>query len=213
MEFLPDNLYFFKEGTFDNDGPSAMSANLSPHLVLYYYPLGFFPWVEEHNMFYWFNPPQRMVLFPERIKISKSMRNVLNQKKFTVTQNKAFTEVVLNCAKTKRKDQDSTWITQEFIKVYIELFDRGHAHSIEVWQDQQLVGGLYGLKMGSVFFGESMFSEVTNASKVAFIHLAKSGICKLVDCQIPTAHLKSLGAEEMSKDDFLKLIQEMFERI
>ena len=194
----------------------AVSTNLSPELVLKAYPMGLFPWHQDELYFYWFSPDPRMVLFPEKVKISKSMRNVLNQNKFRISYNEAFSEVIQNCAKAERTNQDSTWITKEFINTYQELHKMGIALSVEAWNnDNKLVGGLYGLMINDVFFGESMFSMENNASKVCFIKLAqkldKEEIA-FMDCQAVNSHLKSLGAEEIKKDDFIKMLKTAFNR-
>jgi leucyl/phenylalanyl-tRNA--protein transferase len=161
-----------------------------------------------------------MVLFPEDLKVSKSMKNILKKDKFIITENEAFEEVIFQCKNIARKDGFGTWITDEMEQAYIKLFKKGLAKSIEVWlpntnlsengKDQKvLVGGLYGLEIGNVFCGESMFSKVSNASKVAFIHLVQSNLYKLIDCQVYNDHLKTLGAKEIMRDKFLTLLKKM----
>jgi leucyl/phenylalanyl-tRNA--protein transferase len=150
-----------------------------------------------------------MVLFPENLKISKSTKKLLKDNYFKVTFNQSFNEVVDCCAKVKRFGQDGTWITEGLKKAYNKLHKLGHAYSVEVWKDYQLVGGLYGIDLGNVFCGESMFTKVNNASKIGFIHLVKElskNNYKLIDCQVPSAHLKSLGAEEISRTNFLSYL-------
>ena len=150
-----------------------------------------------------------MVLFPENLKISKSTKKLLKDNYFKVTFNQSFNEVVDCCAKVKRFGQDGTWITEGLKKAYNKLHKLGHAYSVEVWKDYQLVGGLYGIDLGNVFCGESMFTKANNASKVGFIHLVKEltkNNYKLIDCQVPSAHLKSLGAEEISRREFLSFL-------
>ena len=150
-----------------------------------------------------------MVLFPEKLKISKSTKKLLKENFFKVTFNQSFDEVVDSCAKVKRFGQNGTWITNGLKKAYSKLHNMGHAYSVEVWKDYELVGGLYGIDLGDVFCGESMFTKANNASKIGFVHLVKEltkNKYKLIDCQVPSAHLKSLGAEEVSRKEFLKYL-------
>ena len=188
----------------------AISINLSPELVLQAYPVGLFPWHQDEKYFYWFSPNPRMVLFPEMVKVTKSMRNVLNQNRYRITENKAFEDVIEKCGTIKRKHDGETWITDDFKSTYSELHAMGFAKSIEAWNDKnELVGGLYGIEIGKVFFGESMFSSETNTSKVCFIHLAKKLTAKgfdFLDCQAVNPHLKTLGAEEISEAAFLEIL-------
>lgn len=190
----------------------AVSQNLSPALVLQAYPMGLFPWHQDKNFFYWFSPDPRMVLFPEKVKVSKSMRNVINQKKLTVTFNQAFEKVIENCATIERNEQADTWISDDFKSTYIELHELGFAKSVEAWNENgDLVGGLYGLEIGKVFFGESMFSHASNASKVCFIQLAnklEKDDFACLDCQAVNPHLKTLGAEEISENYFSIILKE-----
>jgi leucyl/phenylalanyl-tRNA--protein transferase len=177
----------------------AIGGSLSPGYVLDGYQKGIFPWYEEGQPLLWWAPDPRMVLFPDKLHISKSMRPYLNQNKFQLTRNKNFEGVIKACAEVPRNGQNGTWITPEMIKTYIELHHRGNAESFEVWDGQNLVGGLYGiyLKEKGVFCGESMFSLKSNASKFGFIkavqELQGEGV-KLIDCQIYNPHLESLGA-------------------
>jgi leucyl/phenylalanyl-tRNA--protein transferase len=146
-----------------------------------------------------------MVLFLENLKISKSMKQVLRKNDFTITENKAFTEVIFNCRHIQREEQEGTWITNDMEEAYIALHQKGYAKSIEVWRNQKLVGGLYGVDLrNGVFCGESMFSKESNMSKIAFIHLVQNGGYKLIDCQVYNEHLASLGALEISREEFLK---------
>ena len=172
--------------------------------------MGFFPWFNEGEPILWWSPDPRMVLFLEELIVSKSMRNVLNRKQFTVTFNKSFREVISNCQKIKREGQDGTWISNEMIDAYCKLNEQGIAKSVEVWQDENLVGGLYGIDLGHVFCGESMFSKVSNASKVAFIALVnylKEGNYKLLDCQVYNSHLESLGCREIDREAFISILK------
>jgi leucyl/phenylalanyl-tRNA--protein transferase len=173
------------------------------------YKQGIFPWFESDDYLVWWSPDPRMVLFPEKLKISKSTKNILKNDCFKVTFNQSFDEVVDCCAKVKRFGQNGTWITDGLKKAYNLLHKEGHAFSVEVWKDFELVGGLYGIDLGDIFCGESMFSKENNASKIGFIHLIKElnkNGYKLIDCQVPSAHLKSLGAEEISRKQFLNYL-------
>ena len=206
MYFLTKELYFPPVQSASPDGIVAIGGDLSPERLLLAYNSGIFPWFEEDEPIMWWSPPERMVLFFEDLKISKSMRNILNRKQFTVTFNTAFREVITNCKKMPRKDQPGTWITDNMVEAYCKLHELGKAKSVEVWQNEELVGGLYGVDLGHIFCGESMFSKVPNASKVAFIHLAKhleQENYRLLDCQIYNDHLASLGCVEIDRDDFI----------
>ena len=173
MHFLTKDIYFPPVEEASPEGILAVGGDLSLERLLLAYKSGIFPWFEDDEPILWWAPDERMVLFFEDLKISKSMRNVLNQNKFKVTFNTAFKEVISNCKKIVRKDQPGTWITDEMVEAYCKLHEIGVAKSVEVWLDKELVGGLYGVDLGHVFCGESMFSKVSNASKVAFIHLVK----------------------------------------
>ena len=199
--------------------PSALSANeegivavggdLSPERVLLAYKNGIFPWFEDDDCLAWWSPDPRMVLFPEKLRISKSTKKILKDNPFKITFNRSFNEVVNACAKVKRYGQNGTWITNGLMKSFNTLHEQGHAFSVEVWKDYELVGGLYGVDLGDVFCGESMFTKANNASKIGFIFLVKELIkngYKLIDCQVPSAHLKNLGAEEVSRSKFLEYL-------
>lgn len=191
------------------DGLFAIGGDLSPERLEHAYEIGLFPWFNEGEEILWWCPNPRFVLFPERLKISKSMRKVLNNQEFQFTENKCFREVLVKCQKIERKDQDGTWLSDELITSLVELNDQNIAQSIEVWQNEKLVGGFYGLKIGKVFCGESMFSEVSNASKAGFINFIvnNKNNFDLIDCQIHSDHLESLGAEMISKKDYLKILK------
>jgi len=172
------------------------------------YHSGIFPWFNEGQMALWWSPDPRMVLKPEEVHVSKSMRKVLRDDTFRVTYNQRFLEVILHCKRMKRKEQDDTWITNAMVAAYLKLHEMGHCISVEVWQNDQLVGGLYGidLKDKGIFCGESMFSKVSNASKVGFITLSRKLTqqnYRLIDCQMYTDHLATLGAAEIPREDFL----------
>lgn len=186
----------------DPDGLLAVGGDLSVERLLLAYQHGIFPWFSEDDPICWYSPHERCVIFPEKVKVSKSMSKVLRDGGFTVTFNQAFPDVIRNCAAIGRKDQPGTWITQEMQDAYIRLHHEGYGCSVEVWKDGVLVGGLYGLRMGKVFCGESMFSEVSNASKVALIWLCRESGFELIDCQLPNDHLLSLGAEMISREEY-----------
>ena len=210
MYFLSKELYFLAVKTASPEGIVAVGGDLSPERLLLAYNSGIFPWFEDDEPILWWSPPERMVLFFEDLKISKSMRNIINQQKFKVTFNTSFREVVLNCKKIARKDQPGTWITDNMVEAYCKLHELGKAKSVEVWQNDELVGGLYGIDLGHIFCGESMFSKVSNASKLAFIALAKQlelANYKVLDCQVYNPHLESLGCFEIERDDFIEILK------
>ena len=209
MYRLTDALLFPSPEQASAEGIVAVGGDLKPERVMLAYRKGIFPWFESDDFLLWWSPDPRMVLFPDRLKISKSMRTVLLKKKFEVTFNKAFDQVVEACAKVKRFGQNGTWITPGLMEVYSTLHIQGHAHSVEVWEEGSLVGGLYGIDLGTVFCGESMFSKSSNASKVALIFLVKElkkNKYELIDCQVPTQHLASMGAEPISRTEFLTFL-------
>ena len=209
MYFLTPELYFPPASETSPEGIIAVGGDLSPERLLLAYQNGIFPWYNEDEPILWWCPEERMVLFFENLRITKSMRNVLNRNEFQVTFNTAFKEVISNCQQSPRKDQDGTWISDDIMDAYCKLHELGYAKSVEVWKNNELVGGLYGIDLGDVFCGESMFSKVPNASKVAFIHLAKQlemANYKILDCQVYNDHLESLGCIEIDRDDFLMIL-------
>ncbi len=209
MYFLSDNMAFPPVSKASREGVVAFGGDLSVERLLVAYKSGIFPWYNEGEPIIWYSPDPRMVLFFDKLKVSKSMRQILRKKVFKVTFNTCFEEVISNCKTIPRKDQGGTWITSEMQEAYIKLHDIGMAKSVEVWQDDKLVGGLYGVDLGTVFSGESMFSKVSNASKVAFIFLVeklKKEKYDLLDCQLYNNHLASLGAEEIPRSEFLKFL-------
>ncbi len=209
LTFLGDRLEFPPVENANEDGLLAVGGDLSPERLILAYKNGIFPWFNEDALILWWSPDPRMVLFPDRIKISKSMRKVIRSNQFSITQNSNFEKVLDHCAKIKRKGQDGTWITSKMKEAYMELSRLGIAKSYEVWEKGKLVGGLYGIDLGHVFCGESMFSTVPNASKFAFIKMVQelqSKNYKLIDCQVHTDHLESLGAELISREKFLKML-------
>ena len=209
MHLLGSEHIFPSADSASKEGIVAIGGDLDPNRILKAYKNGIFPWFENDDHLVWWSPDPRMVLFPEKLKISKSTKKLLKENFFKVTFNQSFDEVVDSCAKVKRFGQNGTWITNGLKKAYIKLHNMGHAYSVEVWKDYELVGGLYGIDLGDVFCGESMFTKANNASKIGFVHLVKEltkNKYKLIDCQVPSAHLKSLGAEEISRKDFLKYL-------
>lgn len=192
------------------DGLLAVGGDLSPDRILLAYKSGIFPWFNDDSFILWWSPDPRMVLYPDRIKISKSMRKLLLEDRFEMRVNTRFKEVVEACATISRKDQKGSWITPGMEDAYVKLNELGYAKSYEVWDNDRLVGGLYGVDLGNVFCGESMFSKTPNASKFALINLAielKKKNYSLIDCQQYSEHLKSLGAEEIPRDEFMRLLQ------
>lgn len=213
MIWLGEEIWFPPYELATDDGVLALGGDLSVERLIYAYKRGIFPWFNEGEPIVWYSPSERMVLFPDEVKVSKSMKQVLRKNNFIITENKAFNEVIFNCRYIDRKDQFGTWITNDMEDAYINLHEKGVAKSIEVWHfdsiqcKNMLVGGLYGVDLGNgVFCGESMFSKASNMSKVAFIHLAKNSGYKLIDCQVHNEHLESLGAREIDRSDFLKLL-------
>ena len=206
MIWLTDKIQFPAYETASPDGVIALGGDLSTERLIYAYMNGIFPWFSEGDPIVWYCPPKRMVLFPDELKVSKSMKQVLRKTNFTITENNAFEEVIFNCKTIDRKDELGTWITDDMEDAYIDLYKLGYAKSIEIWNEKELVGGLYGLEIGDVFCGESMFSIESNTSKLAFIHLVQSEKYSLIDCQMHNPHLESLGAREIARDQFLKLL-------
>jgi leucyl/phenylalanyl-tRNA--protein transferase len=209
MHYLSDILHFPEVNKANRDGILAIGGDLSPERLKLAYKSGVFPWFEAGDPILWWSPNPRMVLFLEDLIVSKSMRNILNRDQFRVTFNQNFRDVISHCQKVKRDGQNGTWITNDMIEAYCDLHELGQAKSVEVWQDETLVGGLYGVDLGHVFCGESMFSLVSNASKVAFIalvnHLKKENY-KLLDCQVYNPHLESLGCREIPREEFMQIL-------
>ncbi|MEP3209036.1 MAG: leucyl/phenylalanyl-tRNA--protein transferase [Maribacter sp.] len=209
MFFLSERLEFPPVEKANAEGLLAVGGDLSPERLLLAYQNGIFPWFNEDSLILWWSPDPRMVLFPDNIKISKSMKKLMMSNRFRLTKNTCFEAVLEACSTIKRKGQEGTWITEEMKKAYLRLHIKGYAKSYEVWEADTLVGGLYGVDMGHFFCGESMFSTISNASKFAFIKLAQE--CQkrsaFIDCQLYTKHLESLGAIEIARADFMKLLQ------
>ncbi len=207
MYWLTNKIEFPPYELASPEGIIALGGDLSPTRLLYAYQNGIFPWFSEGDPIVWYCPPKRMVLFPNELKISKSMKQVIRNHDFVITENKAFEEVIRNCKTIPRKDELGTWITNDMEKAYSKLHVLGDAKSVEVWQNNKIVGGLYGVEVGDVFCGESMFSKESNASKLAFIHLVQSKKYKLIDCQVYNSHLASLGAREIKRNEFLSFLK------
>ncbi|WP_405575100.1 leucyl/phenylalanyl-tRNA--protein transferase [Winogradskyella sp. Asnod2-B02-A] len=207
MQFLTQNIEFPDVSEASADGLLAIGGDLSTKRLMHAYSKGIFPWFQDEEPILWWSPDPRFVLFPKDLKVSKSMKQILKKDHFKVTVNKDFKAVVENCANAKRNDQDGTWITEDMIEAYYKLHLQGFAKSIEVWQDNALVGGLYGIEINnSVFCGESMFAKVSNASKVGFITFIQNSNYKLIDCQLHTKHLESLGAKNITRKDFIEYL-------
>jgi leucyl/phenylalanyl-tRNA--protein transferase len=209
MYFLTKELYFPSVEETTPEGILAVGGDLSPERLMLAYNSGIFPWFEDDEPILWWSPEERMVLFFEYLKISKSMRSILKKGEFKVTFNKDFKAVITNCQSVKREGQNGTWITEDMINAYCKLHELGFAKSVEVWKDNELVGGLYGIDLGDVFCGESMFSKVSNASKIAFITLAQKlekANYKFIDCQVHNNHLESLGCVEIDREEFIAIL-------
>ena len=205
MRWLNDTIEFPPLSEANNDGLLAVGGDLSSKRVLLAYQSGIFPWYEANQPLLWWAPNPRFVLYPSKLKVSKSSKRLLKSKKFEVSVNRNFKDVILACAKVKRQSQSGTWITDKMIDVYCELHQMGFAKSVEVCLDNKLVGGLYGVQFNEdLFCGESMFSYVSNASKIGFISFIQMSEFKLIDCQVHSSHLESLGAEKINRSDFMQ---------
>ena len=207
MIWLTDTIEFPGYDCTSEEGVIALGGDLSTKRLTHAYKNGIFPWFSDNDPIVWYCPFERMVLFPAEIKISKSMQKIINKNEFTITENTAFEAVIYNCKNIDRNDGFGTWITNDMEQAYINLHKKGIAKSIEVWFKDELVGGLYGVEINHIFCGESMFSKVSNASKLAFMHLAKNKNYKLIDCQIYNEHLASLGAREIDRSLFLSILK------
>ncbi|UFH36608.1 leucyl/phenylalanyl-tRNA--protein transferase [Flavobacterium acetivorans] len=210
MYYLPKELFFPSVSLAHSSGIIALGGDLSPERLQLAYKSGIFPWFEDGEPITWWSPNPRMVLFLDELIVSKSMRNILNRNVLKVTFNQNFRDVISNCQEVKREGQNGTWITNDMIEAYCKLHELGIAKSVEVWQDEELVGGLYGVDLGHVFCGESMFSLVSNASKVAFIALVeklRTENYKLLDCQVYNSHLESLGCREIDREEFIEILK------
>lgn len=211
MYRLPTNEIAFPDpALYDgNEGLLAYGGDVSAERLLFAYSNGIFPWYNPGEEILWWCPDPRFVLFPERLKVSKSMRKILRDGTFTFSIDTCFEEVMRGCMHSERRGQDGTWISKELIEGFVQLHQAGYAKSIEVWRGDELVGGLYGMQIGNVFCGESMFARVSNASKAGFIWFVQQNAARfqLIDCQTHTSHLESLGAEMIPKQEFLSILR------
>ena len=209
LHILTEKLWFPPAEDAMSDGLLAMGGDLNTDRLLLAYKSGIFPWYD-NDLPLWWHPNPRFVLFPNELIVSKSMKQLIKQKAFQFTTNTAFEAVINNCKTISRKDQDGTWINEDVKKAYCALHKMGVAHSAEVWINGKLVGGLYGIRLGKIFFGESMFSNQSNASKYAFIQyveiLKKEGVV-MIDCQVYTSHLESLGAIMIARNEFMEILK------
>ena len=207
---LSDELVFPDPRNADAHGLLAIGGDLRFERLMLAYKKGIFPWYSEDDPILWFSPDPRLVLFPDKLKISRSLKKIIRKRVFEIHFDSKFEEVITLCADVERKHQDSTWITDDMIEAYIDLHRRGYAHSVEAYYDNKLAGGLYGVSLGGTFFGESMFHLITNASKVALYYLVqklKEWNFDFIDSQITTEHLLSLGAEEISRHNYLGILE------
>ena len=208
MKWLNETIEFPPLAEANPEGFLAVGGDLSPDRVLYAYQNGIFPWYESDQPILWWAPDPRFVLYPRKLKVSKSTKQILKNQSFEITVNRNFKDVIQACAKIKREAQSGTWITDEMMETYCELHQRGIAKSVEVWQNKKLVGGLYGIELNdTIFCGESMFSYVSNASKIGFTTFVQNSKYKLIDCQLHTNHLESLGAESISRSKFMNYLK------
>jgi leucyl/phenylalanyl-tRNA--protein transferase len=214
--FTEKDFYFPPVDDADDEGLLLIGGKVTPARVLEAYQKGIFPWYNEEERPLWWSPDPRFVLFPKDLHMSRSMKKLLSKKHFEFKIDTAFEEVIAACAIVKREGQNGTWITTQMKEVYTELHAAGYAHSAEAWRNNELVGGMYGIKIGPVFFGESMFSKQNNASKFAFIkfvqHVMQDGV-QLVDCQVYTEHVESLGARMIDRKEYLSLLQRLKVRL
>lgn len=207
MHYLTQDIKFPDVTEASPDGLLAIGGDLSEARLIQAYKQGIFPWFNEGEPLLWWSPNPRFVLFPQKLKVSKSMKQILKNKGYVVTVNKDFRAVITACSKAKRDGQAGTWITNDIIEAYVKLHNLGYAKSVEVWDKDALIGGFYGIDLNNgVFCGESMFAKISNASKVAFITFIQNTHYKLIDCQVYTNHLESLGAENISRDLFLEYL-------
>lgn len=214
LPWLEDTDYKFPDAStalIEPDGLLVASTRLTPELVIDAYKKGIFPWYSDEQPVLWWSPDPRCVLYPEKFHVSRSFRRTLNKLPFEIKTNTAFREVMLSCAKP-RSDEAGTWITDKMLSVYCELHETGIAHSIECWHQDKLVGGMYGLVLGDIFFGESMFSTMKDASKTAMHYLCTTIRPFLVDAQVYSGHLETLGAEEIDRNEFTDIITSRLNR-
>lgn len=207
---LTDDIIFPGPELSEADGLLAIGGDLSKKRLLLAYSLGIFPWYSDGYPILWWSPDPRLILLPEELKVSRSLRQTMDKSQFSITLDAAFEKVIMSCAEVHRDKHADTWITADMIDAYLRLHKSGYAHSVEAWSEGELAGGLYGVSLGGIFFGESMFAKKSNASKVAFVRLVRQlkiwGFV-LIDCQVTTRHLISLGAKETPRSEFLKTLR------
>ncbi|MCK5417563.1 MAG: leucyl/phenylalanyl-tRNA--protein transferase [Desulfobacterales bacterium] len=211
---LSDNLIFPSPQLAPQEGLLAVGGDLSQERLLLAYRMGIFPWYSKDEPIMWWSPDPRLVLYPSELKVSKSLKKTIKKRPFQVTVDQAFESVIKACAQSRTRMQEGTWIVNDMIAAYCNLHESGLAHSVETWQAGKLTGGLYGVSLGKCFFGESMFTRTSNASKVAFValvELLKTLNFNLIDCQVTTAHLLSFGAREIPRTRFLKELEKSLE--
>lgn len=207
---LPDEILFPPPDLADESGILAVGGDLTEERLLLAYSMGIFPWYSEGDPILWWSPDPRLVLFPGEMKVSRSLKQTMNKGTFTITMDTAFESVIRECALIHQRSAGDTWITDKMIEAYIHLHHSGFAHSVESWSDDTLVGGLYGVSLGSAFFGESMYAKKSNASKVAFVRLIQQlgkWQFTLIDCQVATKHLKTFGAHDIPRAEFMALLK------
>jgi len=207
---LPDEIVFPSPELAEEDGLLAVGGDLSVERLLLAYSMGIFPWYSDESPILWWSPDPRLVLVPGDLRVSRSLRQTINKGTYRTTFDKVFERVIRNCAESPRKDEPGTWITDEMIEAYCRLHEKGFAHSVESWAGGELAGGLYGVALGGVFYGESMFARKSDASKVAFVKLVQQLAewkFRVIDCQVTTGHLMSLGAKEVPRSEFLKIMK------
>lgn len=213
---LSDEIVFPPPELAEEDGLLAVGGDLSPGRLLLAYSMGIFPWYSEGSPILWWSPDPRLVLMPEDLRVSRSLRQTIKKEIYRTTFDNVFERVIRSCAESRRKDEDGTWITEDMVRAYCRLHEEGFAHSVESWDGDELAGGLYGVALGKVFYGESMFARRSDASKVAFVKLVQKLAqwkFRVIDCQVTTRHLISLGAKEVPRSEFLKTMRKALKQL
>lgn len=212
---LNDNLVFPHPASAEPSGLLAVGGDLSVERLLLAYKSGIFPWYSEGDPILWFSPDPRMVLFPDNLYVTKGLKKIIKSGKYDVRFDTCFGDVIKKCSSQPRNGQDNTWITAEMIDAYVELHNQGYAHSVEVFHNDSLVGGLYGVSIGGTFFGESMFHELSNVSKIALYSLVERTRLwgfEFIDSQVPNDHMKSMGCKEIPRSEFLELLERALDK-
>ncbi len=207
---LTEEIVFPPSELAEEDGLLAVGGDLSLERLVLAYSMGIFPWYSDDSPILWWSPDPRLVLVPGDLKVSRSLRQTIKKGTYRITFDNAFERVIRGCAESRRKDENGTWITEDMIGAYCRLYEEGFAHSVESWAGNDLAGGLYGVALGGVFYGESMFTRKSDASKVAFVRLVEQLVqwkFRIIDCQVTTRHLISLGAKEVPRSEFLKIMK------